>query len=266
MAQGLPAKKTIPSIMRNIDTPVSSIIPVPHKSALNDWKSDLTLCKRARLLKAATATAKHYYLNRSHQESGLLSEGTTITLRSRKFTYSWMIKGFTPCNTFEIAKADNPAWALSFKINDAGFCLDSDPAKSEYPLMILEHSEGCFRGDLTNFNKEISDPFQHIYGTAGWDHKQLQWYWQTKPPREFAYNFLCSETLNQLLENEEVILFTIDRYNAQEEVYRISLYRPFDIKTIELSLNHPEIQEIALMTYPDKQLDKSHCDELGATG
>ncbi len=217
-------------------------------------------------MKSAISVAKQFYLNRSHQDSGLLMEGSTITLRSRKFTYSWKVKGFTPSNTFEIAKADNPSWALSFKINDAGFCLDTDPAKSEYPLMILEHAEGCFRGELSNFNKEISDPYSHIYGTAGWDHKQLQWYWQTKPPREFAYELICSEALNRLLENEEVILFTIDNFSSFDGIYKISLYRPFDIKTIELNLSGTFLREIAEINYPGKAFEQGSGEQLGQVG
>ncbi|MES2627352.1 MAG: hypothetical protein V4616_00155 [Bacteroidota bacterium] len=246
--------------MKNVTPTLLTILPEPHR-LVNSWKSDLSLSKRSRLQRTAMQLARQYYLNRSHMENGLIEQGATITLRSRKFTYSWKVKGFTPANTFEIADTNNPSWALSFKVNDKGFCMDSDPAKSDYPLMILEHSEADNRGEFSTFNKDISDPFQQIYGTAGWDHRQLQWYWQTKKPKEFAYSLLVSAKLSTILEAEEVILFTIDAFNAHEGTYRISLYRPFDVRTIEFSLDG-EISEIARMEYPGNE----KAVEYGATG
>lgn len=248
--------------MRNLISPTSTILASPLKNASSEWRTDLSLGKRAKLMKAAQNIAKQYYLNRSHEENGLLTEGATITLRSRKFTYSWLVKGFTPANSFEIARADDPRWALSFRVNENGFCLDSDPNTSEYPLMILEHADSSFRNELSAFNKEISDPYSLIFGVAGWDHRQLMWYWQTKPPREFAYRLISSEKLNQLLEMEETILFTIDRFSAGEDLFRVSLYGPFSVKTIEISLTNDTVRDIAHINYPEGNSEF----DLGNTG
>lgn len=229
--------------------PANFLDPAPGKINFPEGFPLPTLCQRIQLMRLAAETGRKYYLNKSHQNCEFIKQGQQITLRSRHYTYSWTIKGFTPSNTFEIEKADNPSWAVAFKINDVGFCLDSTP-QVDRPLMILEHGFGCQREELNNFNKRISNSERNIFGTAGWDHQQLKWYWQTKPPQQVSFQLICSSVMKALLETEEIIFFTIDSFVELTKEYVVTIFRPFDHVTLNLSLITGKSEELSKGDYP----------------